>query len=588
MTPHPHNHELAERLAARLTEVSVQLQYAQTELRELRRSLGAQAAVQREPIAPATAVAPPATPVSSPRQATVPVKPPWWEREGVVSRVLAVAGAALTLAGIVLLLVLAAQAGYFGPVARVAAGAVIALALIGAGWRVADRPGGKVGAVALASTGVAGLYLDVLAVTAIYEWLPAAAGLGAALVIAGSGLTLALRWESQLLAMIIVLGSVTLAPFLTEGLTPLLVAFYLALLAASFPVQYRRDWPPLLVARTLPIAFAILIAYAFVDAAGSDAPSLLAASIVFAILGGGGAVLVSHRYRESALPAAMTATAVVPLFFSGTVSTMPVYVTLMALLATAAALSLALVRALPAATRIVLGAIAALAVLCGLLAASAEALRPLVVLGLALTSLAVAKKRGSTLARWSGYFYGATGLILYVDAVPPEVLFDAAWAANVAQGPAIAASVALLAVALAAPMPTQDGVWVLAGLAGLYALSTGAVLAGVLLAGEDAGFRGGHATATVLWMLSSIGLLVLALRHRTRTALAGAGLTLAALAVTKLLVFDLAALDGFYRVLTFLAVGVLLLAAGTRYARAYAERPSGDDRPVVAAPQRQG
>ena len=41
-----------------------------------------------------------------------------------------------------------------------------------AGWLYA-RPGGRVGAIALAATGIAAAYMDVIAVTTIYDWVPA-------------------------------------------------------------------------------------------------------------------------------------------------------------------------------------------------------------------------------------------------------------------------------------------------------------------------------------------------------------------------------------------------------------------------------
>ena len=51
--------------------------------------------------------------------------------------------------------------------ARVAAGAVLSVALVGTGYRVFSRTGGRVGGIALAATGIAGGYLDVVAATAI-------------------------------------------------------------------------------------------------------------------------------------------------------------------------------------------------------------------------------------------------------------------------------------------------------------------------------------------------------------------------------------------------------------------------------------
>ncbi|MGB7363536.1 MAG: DUF2339 domain-containing protein, partial [Rhodococcus sp. (in: high G+C Gram-positive bacteria)] len=86
--------------------------------------------------------------------------PPWWQRDGVVSRLLAAAGAAVTVIGVVMLVVLAAQSGWFGPGARVAAGAVLSGALVAVAHRIVDRPGGRIGAVASAAAGFAAAYLD--------------------------------------------------------------------------------------------------------------------------------------------------------------------------------------------------------------------------------------------------------------------------------------------------------------------------------------------------------------------------------------------------------------------------------------------
>ena len=116
-----------------------------------------------------------------------------------IGKVLAVAGVAVTLIGVVLLLVLAAQAGILRPEFRVGAGAVLAGALVGVA--AAERPpGGRVGAIALAATGVAAAYIDVIAITTIYHWVSAPVGLVIAAVIGGGGLTLARRWDSSISA----------------------------------------------------------------------------------------------------------------------------------------------------------------------------------------------------------------------------------------------------------------------------------------------------------------------------------------------------------------------------------------------------
>ena len=177
---------------------------------------------------------------------------------------LAVAGVAVTLIGVVLLLVLAAQAGILRPEFRVAGGAVLAAALVAAAWWLYARPGGRVGAIALAATGVAAAYMDVIAVTAIYHWVPAPVGLVVAALIGGGGLTLARRWDSQHLGLLVLVPLIGLAPVVTDGITLLLVGFMLALSAASLPVQLGKDWIWMHAARTVASTFPLLVALAAV------------------------------------------------------------------------------------------------------------------------------------------------------------------------------------------------------------------------------------------------------------------------------------------------------------------------------------
>ena len=54
----------------------------------------------------------------------------------------------------------------------------------------------------------------------------------------------------------------------------------------------------------------------------------------------------------------------------------------------------------------------------------------------------------------------------------------------------------------------------------------------------------------------------------------GGGMALVAAAVAKLFLFDLGALDGIFRVVVFIAVGLVLLGTGTGYARLLAQQDS--------------
>jgi uncharacterized membrane protein len=63
---------------------------------------------------------------------------------------------------------------------------------------------------------------------------------------------------------------------------------------------------------------------------------------------------------------------------------------------------------------------------------------------------------------------------------------------------------------------------------------------------------------------------------------------LVAAAVAKLVLFDLVALDGIARVAAFLGAGLVLLAAGTRYARMVAEAAARDAEAAASAAEPRG
>jgi uncharacterized membrane protein len=272
------------------------------------------APVATAPAQPAAPVAPsPVPPAPPPVMPHPPVLPPNKPRsEGWIGKVLAVAGVAVTLIGVVLLLVLAAQAGILRPEFRVAAGAALAGALVAAaGWLYA-RPGGRVGAIALAATGVAAAYIDVIAMTTIYDWVAAPVGLAIAAVIGGGGLTLARRWNSEHLGVLVLVPLIVLAPVVTDGITLLLVGFMLALSAASLPVQLGKDWIWMHAARTaastLPILVALLALY-FDD---REDLWLAGASGIAALLAIVGALILLPRTGNRVAMALLTAAGVLP------------------------------------------------------------------------------------------------------------------------------------------------------------------------------------------------------------------------------------------------------------------------------------
>ena len=154
---------------------------------------------------------------------------------------------------------------------------------------------------------------------------------------------------------------------------------------------------------------------------------------------------------------------------------------------------------------------------------------------------------------------------------------------------AVALLVAGGRVGLIRPDTESAPMWVPIGLVGLYGATSLVVTVALLVSDTRAGFTAGHAVVTVSWTVAA---LVLLARGISRSALRITGLVLVAAAVAKLVLFDLVALDGLARVAAFLGAGLVLLAAGTRYARLVAEAETraeqqpeqGDDQTVEDVP----
>ncbi|MER7452775.1 DUF2339 domain-containing protein [Nocardia beijingensis] len=550
---------------------------------------------------PMPGAVPPRPPVP-PRPASPVPHTPWWQRDGVISRILALAGVAVTLIGVAMLLVLAAQAGFFGPVPRVVAGAVFSAGLVATGVRVFGRTGGRVGGIALAATGVAGAYLDVVAVTAIYHWLHPVFGLAVALGVAAGGVGLAMQWRSQPFAVLVVLAAAALSPVVTTR--PVLLAFLIVLQLACVPVQLARDWPYLHVARTLP---AVLATSTFVAGVVLGAPSdgertgVLVAAVAVALVGIIGTIVVV-RQRPADVTASLTmAAALVPILFAPGMYSERLVAVSVAALAAAVLLLVAAAKgfgivAIPGHTTLVAAVAGSIALLEACVGATDTQTLPTALLLVALVFLGVAGQRMSRLAAGLGGAFAVLGGSALLNVASPETLASQHRSeSDLGMSTALSAVLALAVVAVALwcarrlPGPAAGSAWpwIVASVAGLYAVTTTTVSVGVAT-GTPNGFLIGHSAATILWMAAATGALLFGLRELAdapavaKLAL-GSGLLVTAAALAKLFLFDLATLDGLLRVAAFLVVGILLLLAGTRYARAFADAGSESRSPATAA-----
>lgn len=541
------------------------------------------AATPPTPHVPVPAAPPPPAPWAAqpmPHMPPTPPRPSLFDRlsqPGAGSKLLAWVGGAVTLLGVVLLLVLAVQRGYLGPVPRVVGGALLGAALVGIALRLHRSEHSRTGAFAVAATGFAVLYLDVVAATSIYAYLPEGAGLAAGLLIAAGGLLLAMRWDSALFAAGVVGACAVCAPVVTDGFTPLLVGFLLVLKIAASPVHLRKDWPSLAVTAGIPPLLATLLVIGH-----TRDPRALAGLALLAALVGVAAAVVTVRVRPgdvtalglavgSPLPALLTTVVLDKTWGAGLAGAVAVVV--LGLWAVGR-------RALPSAFTAGVGAVGVLALFVATALALDGSARAGVVLGEALVLAVLAERlrsRGSLLG--STAFAGIGLVMTLADAVPLEWLLDEP-RHPITRGDLVTGLLAALVLALTAialpwaavrlgvldrhPLP-----WITVGLVVLYA-TAGVVLCSALLVSQDeAGFLFGHSVVTVSWTVAALVLLVRGIDVRS---LRVAGLVLVGAAVVKLLLFDLAALDGIARVLAFIGAGLVLLTAGTRYAKLVAAR----------------
>ncbi|GAB3456433.1 DUF2339 domain-containing protein [Actinophytocola sediminis] len=525
---------------------------------------------------PPAAAADPPPMVYPPYRPPEPPKPPRWQREeGFRARVLALAGGAVTLAGVVLLLVLAVQRGYLGPLPRVLLGAGFGLVLLGIGLRLRRNPAGHTGAMACAATGITVLYLDIVAATTLFEFLPAAAGLAVGLAVAALGVLLADRWHSETLAVFVVLCCAVSAPVLTGGFVPLLLGFLLMLQLGATPVHLGRQWRWLSMATAVPAILGSMVAIVLgvVGTTNADSTTVAYLGLVTSVAQIGVATAGAARRPEDGTLIGLVLLAPVPAMLSALLLPQLAAIvlpgTVGALLILVWALGL---RRLTTGFTLAAGGAGSVAVLQATLTALDGSVVAIVLLAQALLLTLVAHSTRYPAALAGAGLFAATGLgATLVFAAPLQLLMTAPRQPVPAHVAATAGLTGLLLAATAVAMcvVARRGM-AAAGVIALYGAAA-TVLSSVLLISPDrTGFLLGHVLVTVSW---TVGALVLLVRGIDSAFVRTAGMSLVGAALVKLVVFDMSSLDGMARVAVFLVAGLVLLAAGTRYAKLLATRP---------------
>ena len=427
--------------------------------------------------------------------------------------------------------------------------------------------------------------MDVIAVTTIYGWVPAPIGLVIAAVIGGGGLMLARRWDSQHLGLLVLVPLIVLAPIVTDGITMLLIAFMLAISAASLLVQLGKDWVWLHAARITAPTFPLLIALVAAHIGDGNAAWLAGGCAIAAALAIVGALVLLPSTRNRVAMALLTIAGVFPVLCTS-VALAPAVAALMAAGLAAALLAVVLVGdRLPGVTKVVRQIWSATSAVSALIAVTVafdgEIAAPVL---LAMTVVIAVAGRRDAIARLVAIGFGVIGGLLYLSYAPPTSLVRATLLSTPDSVAILVSSILLIAAMLAIiwswigrSVLDTDAVRVLLACLAVvvvYSVTVFTVTAGVMAGGESGGFFAGHMAATICWIAMAAALFVYAAR-RTRDdrslPIAG-GLALVAGSMAKLFLFDLGTLDGMFRVAVFIVVGLVLLGMGAGYARLLAQQ----------------
>ena len=496
-------------------------------------------------------------------------------REGAGSRLVSWIGGSVTLLGIVLLMVLAVQRGWLGPEPRVLVGGGLGLALIAGGLWVHRNPAGRSGAYALAATGIAVLYLDVAAATSLYDLMPQWAGLLVALLVAGGGLFLSARWNAQFIAVWVIIGCALCDPFLTHGFTPLLVSFLVVLQIGAMPVQLVRSWPSLALVAGVPPVLASLLTTMLTLRAGGEPLQTAGAALASTIVGVAIAVVITLRDQgDLPSPVILLATAPVAALAAGFALTRPEASWLAAIVAALMLVVVLCSRWLTVPVTVTAAVLGSVAMVDATVNALSGPTQAITLLGEALVLALAADLARHRAALLASLLTGVFGLLWALSVVEPATLVVYLPGANMSID-GIATGLLMTGVAIAIPLvgyrtgvigaPTRNAApWIVAGVVMLYGAAATVLTTALLISPDRSGFVFGHTVITVSWTVAAIALLLLGIRS---AALRAVGLVLVGASVVKLVLFDLAALDGLARVIAFLVAGLLLLLAGTRYAR---------------------
>ena len=520
-----------------------------------------------EPAAPTPAVPPP-TP-SAPRKV---IRPGETLEDLLGGRILAWLGGLAILVGVVFFLAIAVDRGWIGVEARVALAFLGSTLLLAVGLFLYERRDQTDAAIAAVATALAALYASLTYATASKDVIGQEVGLLVAALIGAVGAAIAVRWRSQLVGALGILGALA-APVLVGGDTSTVaLAFMVIALTSAVAVLLWQRWGWLAIGAFVVSAPQLAL---WADDRGDLALPLLVLALHWALFVVA-AIGYELRVPIAELRASSASVLLVNAAFTAGYGWVLVDDRGSSTGGTAWVLALTVAH-------IALGGfgfrrrmsseIAAILVAVGLgLSGVTLALAldgPALVVGWSAEAAILAWVAGRTGERralvFSGAFLALAALHTLVDEAPADALIDGV--PDLGQAVVAVVSVGLAALVMGLLVDRRD-LWMLlfavAAVAFVYAASLAIV--DVIQGDEIERSQTAQVALSAFWGGVGLVAIVVGLVRDVRELRLG-GLALLGIGVAKVFAYDLAELDQLYRVLSFIAVGLVLLTGAYAYQR---------------------
>jgi uncharacterized membrane protein len=485
-------------------------------------------------------------------------------------------GSAVVLAA-VFFLVMAVSRGWIDEPTRVLLAFLGSTLLLGAGVYLYERQGQTQAALATVGAAIASLYASLTAATTLYDLIDPVVGLGVAGLLGASATAIAVRWNSPVVAGLGVVGAL-LAPVLVDaGTTGEALAFMaIALVASTGILLWQRwDW---LASVSFVASAPQVVGWLFDTHGEHPVRALVVLGLFWALY-----VVAAIGYELRVPIAELRASSAMLLLSDAVLVAAGGYLILTDRGNDAAATAWVIALAV---SHIGLGAfgfrgrmsneIGAGLVAVGLgLSAIGLGLAlngPALVVGWTVEAVVLAWVAGRTKDRRAElgvalFLALAVGHVLLFEAPPDALLVgvDSLAKALIGIGMIAGACIAVSRLLEPEPKDRRTALEVIALAAAVYIPSVVIVDTWTTGDASDPG-QTAQLLLSAFWSLTGLATIVYGL-VRAQRAVRMAGLALLGLAVAKVFVFDLSQLDSIYRVLSFLALGLLLLAGAFAYQR---------------------